>query len=212
MSPPPLSVRNGQPDPNFEKLHDGVPEWLRSSVKTWTKPFFKGVETKLVADYEAHLRVRIPTDPRQRLAGRSYRFEDLVAWATQTDRMLDVVDLTLRLAPTLPNPDPYVGLSEHVGELEWLLQSGGSAWMVHTLDFGWELRRRVSAESQAQHDAAVAASRDPDRHLERAWSAAFGRTPDPSTAFRDGGQRGGTHCVPSRGPEDGVRIPWPRHR
>jgi hypothetical protein len=69
--------------------------------------------------------------------------------------------------------------------LEVILLQGGSAWRVVEREDSYGLERRVAT---AVAEAVDAVTNPRDRaavHLSRAWSAQFGRDPDPSTAYRE---------------------------
>jgi len=189
MSEQPLSVRMGAENSRFDQLHDGIPDWLRPSVDSWLQSFLPEDSCQLVQNLEVHLRAHIPIVDRSTIyqrSAKSDRFKDLLEWSYSADRTLDVLDYVLRNARRIHLGDSAdLILRKYMFFLENSLRTGGSAWTVGTHGQDWELQRRISHEAQAQLMAAITASADNDRHLERAWSAAFGRQPDPSTAYRE---------------------------
>ncbi|MFC4050044.1 hypothetical protein ACFOY4_10145 [Actinomadura syzygii] len=83
---------------------------------------------------------------------------------------LDVIDSAL----------VYASKQEAIG-LESALAEGGSAWRVSVEEK--ELQRRVSSAAQSMADKAMAVSDIASEELQAAWSAAYGRSPDPSDAW-----------------------------
>lgn len=183
----PLSVRSAGGDPRFEQLHEDVPEWLFEPLGRWLRPAFgQGRwQDELVSAVQTGLRVVVPRQPRRVVTpGASYRFNDLMTWAGPSARLLDVVDWVVQRAPHLLL-DMDTTPQDEVAQLESLLRTGGSAWMVAPQGEAWLLQRRVGPATTAQLGTAVTAAGDADGHLERAWVAAFGRHPDPSGAYRE---------------------------
>jgi hypothetical protein len=95
---------------------------------------------------------------------------------------LNLVDHVLH---HLPSPTAVLDAAE----LEIGLRQGGSAWMVHALaevdaQPEYELVRRVDPTVVAAADLAIDSGR-PGDHLRTAWTAAYGRTPDPSKAYSE---------------------------
>lgn len=77
-------------------------------------------------------------------------------------------------------------------ELERLLTSGGSAWRV--ADDGMSLERRV--DPTATDAFRQAATGNPASHLAAAWTAAYGRKPNPTVAYSEAIKAVETACIP----------------
>jgi hypothetical protein len=65
------------------------------------------------------------------------------------------------------------------------LEEGGSVWKVAIHEGVARLERRVDPTVAKATEAVIAESGRAGKHLEQAWTAAYGRNPDPSTAFRE---------------------------
>lgn len=66
--------------------------------------------------------------------------------------------------------------------LDHLLRTGGSAYRVDAANMC--LIRRINDESQAAKETAVSAAPSAAEHLEAAWVAAYGISPDHDKAVR----------------------------
>ena len=103
----------------------------------------------------------------------TFRWSAYASLCRGDDRLfLDVVDYMLA-SYTQINPR----------RLESLLVSAGSAWRVSGAGKG--LERRLDPTATTQLSAAVDAGGRPGEHLAIAWTAIFGRNPDPTKAYAE---------------------------
>jgi hypothetical protein len=86
------------------------------------------------------------------------------------DKYLDCLDLTLHLKR-----------GNDANSLRDTLRVGGSAWTVASS--GKELERRVDAATETAFAEAVGPGDEVATELQEAWSAIFGRNPNPSDAW-----------------------------
>jgi hypothetical protein len=94
------------------------------------------------------------------------------------EQALDIIDFLLGTTHPYYSDDIAI-------PLDAMLREAGSAWAAVRLDDGrWELQRRVPDEAAAAFADVRSAGRSGE-HLGRAWSAAFGRQPNPSLAYRE---------------------------
>jgi hypothetical protein len=168
----PLSARDDDPS-GEESLYEGVPPHLRSGLVRWLKRLLDyqrtDVDLREIDDKAVRLAVRarlaLPSayDPVIELTSALQRGS-----VSQTE-LLDLVD---------------AALADGVGQgdadfLERLLLDGGSAWRVasgrHALERRVDPIAVTSFETAATGNAAT--------HLAAAWTAAYGRRPEPSRAY-----------------------------
>jgi hypothetical protein len=160
----------------IDALHAGVPEWMRSSLDEWLKvqltdPLFKSY------DYaDISLVQRLERLLRTQLGGGNeaiHVMESVFYYMNQNDELkLDVVEGLLQLKGAPSN-------------LEEVLQQSGSKWKVARNEAKgiYSLQERVD-DTVAQAAAGLAAEGDSTAdYLVKAWNDAFGRNPDPSTAY-----------------------------
>lgn len=180
----PLSQREGRADPNnFSVSNEGVPLWLRDSLVEWVRARcsrYLGSNWYLDRDVVRMLERRL----RESLWDGGSRVE---GWEKiesrlkrESDFLLDVLD-AISAAIDPENADEL----DHLVALQRILVDGGSAyWLSSVGEERYGLVRRV--EEAAEHAAEQVLS-DTDRAamlLRRAWTAAYGRQPDPSDAYR----------------------------
>lgn len=167
----PLSRRN---DPDYPGMHDGVPEWLESSLMDWID---RGLAVNTAYNIpmllELERKIRTQLDWSSQYGLSAFRALQLRILADPV-RFLDVVDYLLSKEP---NPS-------RIRLLDQMLQEGGSTWKAVVRDGTPRLERRVDAIVASAAEAVMNSGRA-GRHIERAWASAYGRNPDPSTAFRE---------------------------
>ncbi|MET7772441.1 hypothetical protein [Nocardia sp. NPDC005366] len=111
--------------------------------------------------------LRIPVKRSYDIGGISGQ---IIAAINQDDSLyLDCVDVCLHLAKSGDR------------ELEAILETGGSVWTVNTARDG--LERRVDATTKAASLHATSAADQASGELAQAWSAVYGRNPDPSDGW-----------------------------
>lgn len=172
----PLTVRQagGKAVVDYEALHEDVPSWLRQSLTAWVMAFFNegaAWDTDLLRQLERELRLPLAWNdhPGSTLVGDLQRDDDL---------FLDVVDYLLRDLRWIAN-----GTNYQLTSIVRMLEEAGSAWEVAGRDGGgYRLQRRV-LEAVAASARQAFEAKGPGDHLRKAWAAAYGRQPDPSTAY-----------------------------
>jgi len=174
----PLSERES-PSGNYDALTDGVPPWLLESLMTWiAEPFaymYQGVwRHDLDAMKELERRSRRPL-PGSDGSDKWISLERLMK--TDESFMLDVVDFALDRSNFVDD--------DKVRELDTMLAEAGSMWTVMTYDRTWRLTRRHAAATEQAAEEAMSTDDQAAKHLAEAWFFAFGRSPNPSTAYRE---------------------------
>jgi hypothetical protein len=181
----PLSRRGAGAPGEDEILYEDVPPHLSQPLLYWLESLFERAENhrRTIAYAErkagrvaARVRLDLRAVPPKNASKDAYRDEwsdirALMHLARTQDSavLLDVVDATL--------VDGVDRLEAE--ELEQLLTDAGSAW--HVAADGKALQHRVSPTAR---QALEATSGTPASvHLSAAWTAAYGRHPDPSLAY-----------------------------
>jgi hypothetical protein len=97
---------------------------------------------------------------------------------TKYNGAMDAVDLLASgLSPTLHR--------SRLAELDRMLREAGSAWTAVVRGDVCRLERRVDATVAAAAQRVMDESGRAGELLSRAWRAVYGRTPDPSSGYRD---------------------------
>lgn len=199
----PLHVREGWTDEaEYGSLHEGVPEWLRASLRTWvedrlTRPMRRGMAGAREAveeplrEIERRLRLALRWDN-----GAWPALHQVLAWANDyPDRFLTALDVLLgRLTGDAGD--------QAAERLDEILSQGGSAWRVATTEDTWCLERRIDEAVQAVSDKAMEGTSSAARLLSDAWHAAYGRSPNPSEAYRDAVRAAEAAAKPVVTPDD----------
>jgi hypothetical protein len=174
----PLSRRE---DESYDALHDGVPDWLGSTFKEFalsrlTYPYAGGQRPNraLLQQVERELRIHL----EWHFAEESALDSLIQQVGVDQDLFLDLADFLLRTIP--------IDEANAAAIFDRQLQQGGSAWEVAVDGDGqYRLVRRVEPTvEEAAHTVMSAAGRA-GQHLRKAWVNAYGRTPEPSTAYRE---------------------------
>lgn len=182
----PLSRRNAGRDPELDGPFEGVPEWLRAELWEWVEQTLLGPPASSLVSGAIR---EVEWLPRLRSLAHALRIaledisdgpvrydvplERLRAIVSRDDRLfLDVVDYMLA---------SYTQIDRR--RLESLLVSAGSAWRASGAGKG--LERRLDPAATTQLSAAVDAGGRPGEHLAIAWTAIFGRNPDPTKAYAE---------------------------
>jgi hypothetical protein len=187
----PLSQRDAAA--RQDALFEDVPDHLAPPLTNWITAY---LHDSPILIQRIALQLRVPLDsPDLHLL-----FEQVSA--DGSGGLLDVIDATMHLdrglrwdlevAGPLDNrieasladwiPDvrwPKGSKAEALDRLDQILADAGSAFTVD-----WRQRclgRRVDAAATAAAEQAIAA--DPGGHLQAAWTAAYGRNPDPAKAY-----------------------------
>ena len=182
----PLSVRHdpGTADSYASALHEGVPSWLRPSLRDWVVPFVTLEESyytvpnvDVMRSIERRLRLEgLPSDRDQEAL-----FEAFLELIETGDEgvLLDVVDHCLRFG--LKQDEPSIRAAEN---LLHMLQQAGSAWTPET-KMPSQLLRRVEATANEAFQRAVLEDDRASEHLRTAWLNTYARNPDPSKAYAE---------------------------
>ena len=156
----PLSRRTANLGPDTT-VHDGIPGYLRGVLQDWVTECYPDDRWGEWYQLRNILQYRL-------------RLDDLPPPPEFTDeQLLDVIDALL--AHWL-EPGPVVNA------LNELLTTGGAGWRINADKNG--LERRVEATVTTAVAATIqAAPTDGADHLGTAWTAAYGRNPDPDKAY-----------------------------
>jgi hypothetical protein len=175
-------MRGGDPDPRFDEPSEGLPPWLKGPVLDWVNDGF------LVGGYEQDEALRaLQLDFRlQRPLGTGgiAPRDDLIRRMRNNDEFaLDVLDWMV-------HNHRYFSAGhqsqECVDELGWLLNQGGSAWEVATVEYmSHQLSRRAVGPVVEVLELTASEATRAHGHLSAAWSKLMGRGPDPSGAYRE---------------------------
>ena len=173
----PLSERKRVDHADYDGPHSGVPPWLAPSLWTWAghrlhyRDFLDNVrvDVDLLRELERVLHIS--------LVGSEYRLSTLQEVVTNSEDMfLDVVDyLCSRVRGDL----------SPLAQLETALVQAGSVWTVATIGDRPGLQERID-ETTLSAAAKVMSENDRSAtHLRSAWTAVYGRTPDPTGGYRE---------------------------
>ena len=180
MVKPPFSERH---DPErrqqFDRLHEGIPDFLFPSVVDWTlEHFLSGmqvIDQQMILRLERRIRRALPPPAKHDLNALVREFQD------DDDLLLDAIDFVL-------NQDSNYGgyASYSTRELESILEEAGSVYCVGQDEDGdSQLQFRQSEEmTELFHTEADQPGRAAD-HLRRAWSKCFRVDPDLNGACGD---------------------------
>lgn len=142
-------------------IHDGIPAYLRGLLDRWV------YDCDSNDQYDNHLmwntvklRLRLDEYPH-------------AAHLTDDD-LLDLIDSLLAWH--------FQPQDSAVHDLDELLTAGGAGWRINATRSGLERRIDATATAAAVH-AIRSASDEAADHLQTAWTAAYGRNPDPDKAY-----------------------------
>lgn len=177
-----------------EPLMDGAPPHLRPALLHWLERAGDESKADVTLYQRLALRLRIeydpvgykqyapssgggPKSPAGKAAAGRYFGEVLNRYGDEV--LLDAVDLMLQVEGGPARSAP--------GDLEDVLEIGGSAWRV-SVD-GSHLERRVLEPVrdavQRAIDEATAAKSSAAEHIKEAWRQTYGRNPDPTKAYSE---------------------------
>lgn len=163
----------------IDALHDGVPEWMRSSLDAWIRNqllddrYAAGLgigDTNLLHRLERLLRINLVNGTSGSQALRAL----FTKVAQNPSLKLDVVDGILQLK----------GQRSGTATLEVILLQSGSKWKVTKNDSGdFYLEERVDATTESAMADIADRGGDVALYLTKAWNETFGRSPNPSVAY-----------------------------
>lgn len=159
-----------------DTLVEGIPVWIRVPVQNWIAAASEtiGVWTNQewqdqAAEFDRLYRNRNPFSLTR------YVWHDLGARDDATLTLAYVDFLVAKLGGTSDDT--------RLGELETLLEEGGSALRVGLRGNHAGLEARVATGTHAAADMVMTSSGDAGDLLYEAWRAAYGRLPDPEEAY-----------------------------
>jgi hypothetical protein len=168
------------------QLWEGIPDWLLDPLLDWLE---KNLDRWLIRQLTLRLRLSLPESDSPK---RSLR-DALAQRARESDSgrwdILDAIDFLCQNDPDADLALPTVMIAGHpisgsepLTILNRLLANGGSAYLYRK----GRLERRVDDTAVAAFErTAATASDEASMHLRRAWSATYGRDPEPSRGYGD---------------------------
>lgn len=183
----PLSRRNAIDKP--EGLYEGVPPHLLAHLTDWVADVISG-------SYSGHLRwislqLRIPLNVRD--YGGAYG-EFLGRVKNDPTLLLDSLDAILWFNAKVEFRE------QPARSLEIILRLGGSAWRVSS--DGSALERRIDESVSQRAKELMQESSSAAEHLRSAWSACYGRNPDPSKSYSEAIKAVEAAAIPVVSPKD----------
>jgi hypothetical protein len=187
----PLGIDSDEAIAEYDALHDGVPEWMKSFYWAWIraaitekkstyssitsgKVWIKMLDTDLTENMCLALKVRLP----------NLRTTDLRA---STGReQLDKAEAVLRAHRSPLQVADYLlahGTHEEPGVLQDLLDRSKSAWTIGKRAGRAGLVRRVPLGVQVAADDVMTRAGRAGIRLAKAWEELYGLSPDPSAAY-----------------------------
>jgi hypothetical protein len=169
----PLSVRESGVVDDFRVPSEGVPPWLGESLWDWLRMTFPhGFSDEEKAQLYLALR-RAERRLRRPLGLGSWDSEwDHVRRNVDAETLLDLVDYAAA----------HVADDIDLKRLNSTLVGAGSVWRVSTTDRP-HLERVVPPEVRERAEAAMKPADRASEHLTHAWSAVYGRNPNPQYAY-----------------------------
>jgi hypothetical protein len=174
----PLSVRTGETDATvWEGPYEDIQPWMVSSVSSWLMTFFRDTSPYNPNRWNVFELQRIERELRLPLPWADFEsaMNGLLEYAL-AGRGIDVLDWCV-----FNTSKPGQAML-----LELMLAEAGSAWTVGTDENGKnQLQRRVDSTATLAAKSAAPAGRRSGLHLASAWSRAYGKSPDPTGAYRE---------------------------
>jgi len=175
----PLGFDDAAGAEGYDALHDGIPDWMASSVWAWVQGQVTYTETRgmgrgsyfsasTARDIERICRINIgyySVMPDQGMAA--------IEQAARQD------GAEIRLLDYLLSRNANAGST-----LDKILSEGGSAWKVGTRAGKPGLLRRVPEGAQVAAESVMGSAGQAGNDLRMSWEAAYGASPNPSEAYR----------------------------
>jgi len=163
-----------------ETLHEGVPTWLRDSVRAWLEESLdylrnhfnrRDYDVALARAFDLHARLEDPLAPN---------VKNVYLWSVVTNRDDELIlDFVHFLLPILMKANAPL----FVEDIDDTLRGGGSVWHAGHRDDDGGLERRVDDTAMAAAGKAMAESGHAGKLLAEAWQKVYGRRPDPKGAY-----------------------------
>jgi hypothetical protein len=195
----PLSAREG--DRRFEVLYQGVPDWIRDDLISWLEARLRNTVDHYTTAFGDE---GVDEEDVIRNIGRELRInlgdEVVIALDTAEERdavLLDLIDYCLAHELRQPYDEGSVD------RLEDFLKHGCVWTPILTGPERWTLVRRVDQTAiKAAEETIRAASETSGAHLAAAWTCAYGRQPNPVTAYEQAVKAVEAVAVPLFAPND----------
>jgi hypothetical protein len=188
MSWRPLSKR-GVANPLLDEPAEGMPPWLVRPVFGWVVDLIvdrdpsgfdaPSVRDDLLNDMAIKLRFQQPLDFSNRTSASDELLDRMRADNELAFDVLDYLLGHLHFAADNRGFPPNIA-----DELATVLTDGGSVWEVAEVEGVWALQRRSVGPIRDAIASASPATRA-GQHLTTAWNRLVGRSPDPSSAYRE---------------------------
>lgn len=163
----------------IDALHDGVPEWMQRSIDAWIRTQIERGSGYVIGYPNVDSIRRLERLLRIGLIGTdqiSRMFPSMFSRLNADENLkLDVVDGILQVIVTSP---------DEIRALEQILEQSGSKWKtVRTEEGAYRLEERVDASVTEAMENLAEQEGDTSSYMKRAWNDAFGRNPNPSSAY-----------------------------
>jgi hypothetical protein len=170
-----VRLRGGRGVEEHETLQEGVPPWLRPSLEAWVEELLRSPHS---GQWSFEKLRKLERELRLPLNWTESAGDHLLLVLHEDDELfLEVVDYLLRDRGS-SSPSSFLSIVT-------MLNEAGSAWQVVRRSHGFGLERRVPEEVAASARKAFAAEGGAGGHLRTAWSATYGRHPNPTEAYAE---------------------------
>lgn len=164
---------------SMDVLHDGVPVWMQHSIDAWIRTQIAAGSSYAGETPNVNSIRRLERLLRVSLIGTSTlseMFRSMFGRLNPDQNLkLDVVDGILQTLDVHPRS---------IQELEEILEQSGSKWKVaETGNGSFRLEERVDAAIVEAMDNLTEQAGDASNYMKQAWSDAFGRNPNSSSAY-----------------------------
>jgi hypothetical protein len=181
----PLSVRESGDYVAYDALHPGVPSHLRTSLWRWVASNLPTEDSLLQIERRFRLTglVDLPLAGEWSLSRlQDWVFEDEEFFLDIVDFLLSTLDVHPR-HPEDPHYHSYLSAKEDMTFLMGILNDAGSLWRLGATGKRLQLERRVEPTVEAAAEQVMGKGDKAAQHLRLAWSAIYGRHPDPGKGY-----------------------------
>lgn len=180
----PLTVRgDAEAEAAYGALHEGVPDWLDTSLAKWIGAARGLIDGDLTALAERVFRRRLPGDGSQERLSLFWRLGEDQERLALVDLALSRLEKDCKRAEKEAWDDQRAAITRHAIALIEMLHEGGSAWRV-VVEPRWALERRVGAAMRVMADEVREPGTDAAKAIGVAWRACYGLEPDYDKAYR----------------------------